>query len=68
MNQQNQKPADSGSETLEQVLRAKAEDDRIACEIALATAAEFGVSPSVVGQALNKLEIKIASCQLGCFP
>jgi len=67
MNEQNDNRVDSGSELLEQALKSRAEDDRISCETALATAAEFGVSPSVVGQVLNRLDIRIARCQLGCF-
>jgi len=54
-------------EPLERALRSRAEDNRIGCRVALDTAAEFGVSASVVGKILNKLEIKIARCQLGCF-
>lgn len=67
MNEQNDNRVDSSSELLEQALKSRAEDNHIYCETALATAAEFGVSPSVVGKALNRLEIKIARCQLGCF-
>ena len=34
---------------------------------ALKIAKNEGVSPSIVGSLINDLNIKIASCQLGCF-
>jgi len=67
MNEQNEKRVDGRIEPLEQALKSRAEDNHICCESALRTAAQFGVSPSVVGKLLNKMEIKIIQCQLGCF-
>lgn len=40
---------------------------KIACRQALKIAEEMGVSPRKIGALLNKLKIKIVSCQLGCF-
>ena len=67
MNEQNEKRMGGRVEPLQEALKSRAEDDHICCETALATAAEFGVAPSVVGKLLNRMEIKIARCQLGCF-
>jgi len=50
-----------------QAAREEAEDGRIACAKALALAERLGVSPRLVGEALNEQKIKIVQCQLGCF-
>jgi hypothetical protein len=48
-------------------LRARAEDGRIPCGVALKLAEELGVSPQEVGRAANELKIKVMNCSLGCF-
>jgi len=40
---------------------------RLRCARALAIARRLGVSPGLVGDAANRLGIRIADCQLGCF-
>ena len=45
----------------------KAKDGRIACKVALALAAELGVAPKQIGDTINRENIRIVSCQLGCF-
>ncbi|MFC1595868.1 hypothetical protein ACFL4D_01115 [Candidatus Margulisiibacteriota bacterium] len=40
---------------------------RIDCRQAFQLAGRIGLNLSVFGQLLNKLQIKISSCQLGCF-
>ncbi|MBN1335011.1 MAG: hypothetical protein JXB39_03525 [Deltaproteobacteria bacterium] len=40
----------------------------IRCPIALGMAARLGISAKDLGRLLNRLEIKIHGCQLGCFP
>jgi len=67
MREQDRKQADNQLEELKRVLKSRAEDNRISCTIALQTAAEFEVSPAVVGNMVNDLRIKITGCQLGCF-
>ena len=42
-------------------------DGKLYCAQALKIAAEIGVPPAIVGGAANRLKIKIAGCQLGCF-
>jgi hypothetical protein len=49
-------------------IRNHTKDNKIPCTQALKIAEEEKVSPKVVGEIINELKIKIASCQLGCFP
>lgn len=53
-------------EVLEAV-KGVAEDGRISCTVARKLAEELKVPPRVVGEACDALEIKIYSCELGCF-
>ncbi len=55
------------NETVEKLIRDALKDGKLLCEAALRIAAEANVSPSVVGATANRLKIKIAGCQLGCF-
>lgn len=52
---------------LRDLILARQKDKRISCKVALKIAEEAGISPHKVGELLNELEIKIHSCQLGCF-
>ena len=52
---------------VEAKVRAKAPKGKIKCADAFALAREENVSISRIGEALNELEVKVASCQLGCF-
>ena len=67
MREQDQKRTGSQFEELQRVLKSRADNNRIGCKTALETAAQFDVSPEVVGNILNDLRIKITGCQLGCF-
>ena len=40
----------------------------LGCERALALANRLGVSPAVIGRLCNESDVRIVSCQLGCFP
>ncbi len=55
-------------EALIQKVNTHAKDGVIACKQALKIALEEGISSKDLGVLLNELKIKIASCQLGCFP
>jgi len=55
------------AERIEGKARKKAVEGKIKCAEAFALAKEEGVSIMNIGQALNLLNIKISSCQLGCF-
>ncbi len=52
---------------LEEKIKSKARDGKIACAQALKLAEEAGVTSREVGDTLNALKIKIVGCQLGCF-
>ncbi|MFW6161267.1 MAG: hypothetical protein ACODAJ_00775 [Planctomycetota bacterium] len=54
-------------ERVAEAVRAAAEDGRLACAEALAIAERLEVEPRAVGEAANRLGIKIVACQLGCF-
>ena len=43
-------------------------DGRLPCAVAFKIAKELEVSTREIGEAANKLGVRIASCQLGCFP
>lgn len=53
---------------LETKIKASLVDGRLPCAIAFRIAKELKVSPRDVGEAANRLSVKICSCQLGCFP
>jgi len=41
---------------------------KMSCKQALKLAEEEKISSRDLGELLNELKIKVASCQLGCFP
>jgi hypothetical protein len=43
------------------------DEKKISCAAALKIANDFKVSPAEIGKELNRLNIKINGCQLGCF-
>ena len=54
--------------TLEQEMRASLVDGKLPCAEAFRIAKKGGVAPRDVGDKANELNIKISTCQLGCFP
>ena len=52
---------------LEERLVKAAVDNRINCAGALAIAKALGIPSQEVGRAADRLDIRIANCQLGCF-
>ena len=54
--------------TLEEEMQASLVDGKLPCAQAFRIAKQFKVAPREVGDTANRLNIKIASCQLGCFP
>ena len=54
--------------TLEEELRASLVDGRLPCAEAFRIAKKAKVAPKEVGDMANQLNIKLSSCQLGCFP
>lgn len=53
---------------LENELKASLVDGKLPCAVAFKIGRKLKVSPKKVGDMANKLNVKIASCQLGCFP
>ena len=56
------------TKTLEEELQASLVNGKLPCAEAFRIARKFKVAPRQVGDVANKLNIKISSCQLGCFP
>ncbi len=54
-------------EEINQKIREAATNGKIACAMAMKIAAENKISNKEMGELLNRLKIKIAQCQLGCF-
>ncbi|MDO8886891.1 hypothetical protein [Candidatus Oleimmundimicrobium sp.] len=52
---------------IKKIVKEKAKEGKISCPMAHKIAKELGVSPKVVGDVVNELEIKLYGCQLGCF-
>ncbi len=50
-----------------EAVNKRVKNGRITCKDAHEAAREAGVSPSVVGQTLDLLEVRIKGCQLGLF-
>ena len=53
---------------LEEEIKASLVNDKLPCTNAFGIAKKLKIKPKQVGDAANELDIKIASCQLGCFP
>ena len=56
------------SKDLEDKIKSSLVDDKLLCAVAFKIAKEMGVSPREVGDTANEIKVKIATCQLGCFP
>ena len=54
--------------TLEEEMRACLVDGKLPCAEAFRIAKQLKVATKDVGDTANQLNIKISSCQLGCFP
>jgi DNA-binding CsgD family transcriptional regulator len=52
---------------LENEIKLIISEDKIACKDALELARKLNIAPGAVGKEINRLKIKIKSCQLGCF-
>lgn len=59
---------EAANQALEEEMRASLVNGRLPCAIAFKIAKKLKVSPKTVGDAANRLQIKISTCQLGCFP
>ena len=55
-------------EKLAEKVKALSKNGKISCKQALKLAEEEGISSRDLGNLLNEIKVKVASCQLGCFP
>ncbi|MDC7225745.1 MAG: hypothetical protein PQJ61_03150 [Spirochaetales bacterium] len=55
------------NEKAAKAVQDRVRNERITCLAAHEAAAEAGVSPAVIGQTLDLLEVRINGCQLGLF-
>ena len=53
---------------LEEKIKSSLVDGQLPCAVAFKIAKELKVSPRDVGDAANRLSVKLSGCQLGCFP
>lgn len=53
---------------IEKKIQAALVDGKLPCPAAFKIAKEMQVTPKEIGEACNRLKIKVRSCQLGCFP
>ena len=53
---------------LDEQIRASLVNGRLPCAVAFKIAKQLNVSIKEVGEACNKLNLKVSSCQLGLFP
>ena len=56
------------NETLEMEIQDSLVDGKLPCAVAFSIAKKLKVSTREVGDTANRINIKIKSCQLGCFP
>lgn len=52
---------------IEEAVKRKAVKGKLSCGTARKIAEEIGVTCKIVGNAADRLKIKITNCQLGCF-
>ena len=53
---------------LDEEVQASLVDGRLPCAVAFGIAKKLKIAPRQVGDAANRLNVKISGCQLGCFP
>ena len=56
------------AKALEAKMKSSLVDSKINCATCFQLAKEFDVTPKEIGDMANKLNIRIAKCQLGLFP
>ena len=52
---------------LDEMIRASLVNGKLPCPTAFKIANQLKVSIKEIGEACNELDVKISSCQLGCF-
>ncbi len=54
--------------TMIEKIKSRAKDGKLSCEQAQRLAEEEDITYGEMGDLLNEIEIKVVTCQLGCFP
>ncbi|MBN1191954.1 MAG: hypothetical protein JXA46_19535 [Dehalococcoidales bacterium] len=52
---------------IEKKIRESLVNGKLPCPMAFRIAGEFKITPKEIGEACNRMDIKVSSCQLGCF-
>jgi len=55
-------------DAIREEIRRAAVDGKVPCTILLDLARKTGTSPLKIGEMCDEMRIRVASCQLGCFP
>ena len=58
----------SDDEGLRRAIQEAAKDGKVPCKFLLDLAARTATPPARIGQLCNEMDVRIRSCQLGCFP
>jgi hypothetical protein len=53
---------------LEKKIQESLVNGKLPCPAAFQIARDYKVTTKEIGEACNRLKIKVSSCQLGCFP
>ena len=53
---------------LKEELKASLVDGKLPCAVAFKISQKLKVSPQKVGDMANKINVRVSTCQLGCFP
>jgi hypothetical protein len=61
-------PTFNKNSALEEEVKAALVNGKLPCAVAFQIAKKRKVTPRQVGDMANRLNIRIVSCQLGCFP
>ncbi|MFC1899721.1 hypothetical protein ACFLXP_05280 [Chloroflexota bacterium] len=56
------------NEELDEKIKESLTNGKLSCNTAFSIARELNININEVGKACDNLQIKISSCQLGCFP
>jgi len=53
---------------LRESIRQEAHDGKAPCKVLLALAERTGAPTREIGRLCNEMDIRVSTCQLGCFP
>ncbi|MCK4546184.1 MAG: molybdopterin-guanine dinucleotide biosynthesis protein MobB [Candidatus Eisenbacteria sp.] len=59
---------DMSEDRARELIKERAKDNRLACAVAFKICEETGITKLRIGEIINEMDVRIATCQLGCFP